>query len=75
MIKDVIEISFPRWCNAIDKRIAANTSKNYAVGDELTIADIEIVTFLNSVAYDEATEGYVELIPTVENYEHLHNLN
>jgi hypothetical protein len=33
---------FPVWTKAMDKRIGANSSPHYAVGNKITIADFAI---------------------------------
>ena len=63
--------TFPQWCNAIDKRIAHNSSQHHIVGDAVTIADCSLAGFLYGSAYNEGFSVHSQLKEVINNYPNL----
>ncbi|TNV75836.1 hypothetical protein FGO68_gene2480 [Halteria grandinella] len=55
------ETTFPNWCAVIEKRLIANSSQKYIVGNSQTIGDFILCTFGFSMVFNEANPGKAPL--------------
>ena len=53
LFKTYFGTTLPQWLTAINKRLLANSSKNFIVGDKITIADFAIAGFIYSLYLNE----------------------
>ena len=60
---------FPSWLGSIEKRLLANTSQKYIVGDKQTIADIALDTQIFNKFFNEAHKDYAELQAAIAPFE------
>jgi len=49
---------FPGWAGAMEKRIVANTSRQFFVGDKVSIADFALAGWMYSTPYNESSAAY-----------------
>ena len=59
----------PAWLDAIEKRISANSTQKYIVGDKITIADFALAGFGFSFILNEANPYYAEVWEVVKDRE------
>ena len=60
---------FDVWLGIYEKRLAANTTQKYFVGDKLTIVDFEMVALAYSFFMNDANEGGKMMKPVAEKHE------
>ena len=51
----------PRWIDAIEKRIANNSTQKYAVGDKMTIADFALSVVAFNILLNENNPVFAEI--------------
>ena len=66
-----ITTTLPTSLERFEKRLAANTSQNYLVGDSLTIADIQLLSGLHSYILNEKFEMAGDLKSIAITFPHL----
>lgn len=57
LFKTFFGTTIPAWCTAISKRLIANSSQSFIVGDKITIADFAIAAFIYSLYLNELSEA------------------
>lgn len=63
----------PKWLEAIEKRIKANSSPVHLVGDKYTIADFSFGALLSSVFFNEGNEYSAPLQEVIKKFEGIIN--
>ena len=54
LLEKFLAISLPAWLTVIDKRLEANSSKHYIVGDKLSTADFCIASWVYGTVLNQA---------------------
>ena len=57
LFKTFFGTTLPQWFTAINKRLLANSSKNFIVGDKITIADFALAGFIYSLYLNELSQA------------------
>ena len=59
----------PQWLEAIEKRISANSSQKFIVGDKITIADFALAGLGFALILNEANANFAEIYEIVKTHE------
>ena len=57
LFKTYFGTTLPQWLTATSKRLHANSSKNFIVGDKITIADFAIAGFIYSIYLNDLSQA------------------
>ena len=68
LTKAFYETSYPKWAEAVQKRLQNNTSQKFIVGDKLTIADFKIAALAHTTFLNEANPNKATVLEVVEKF-------
>lgn len=68
LFKTFYEVTFPKWLEAIQKRVETNSSPDHIVGDKLTIADFALAALAYATFLNDSNPMHKEQLEIVEKY-------
>ena len=71
LFKTYFGTTLPAWLTAINKRLLANSSKHFIVGDKITIADFAIAGFIYSLYLNDLSQAKDTVTAIVANFPEL----
>jgi glutathione S-transferase len=66
-----LKTQFPAWTEVMDKRIAANSSPHYAVGNKISIADFVVGSWAYGSVLNKAAPIHPEMKEILNKHVHL----